>query len=449
MKPIPTDKLKSKPSALRNLLIRFVEFADAYPLRVLGLITVFGFLMSVIIIASSPPALESGSTDSWWVIAVNLINGRGYSLCIPRYFPFCGPTNQTTAAREPVPVLLFSVIALLSGESLWAATFIELAIFLAVLIAVFFLTREWANTRAALLAAFLWSFYPPAQSLIPQVSGDLLATLNVTVGLLFIMRARRTSRARDWLIGGVGLGLAIMSRSAVLAVAAIIIAGQVLDDLWLGRKNFTQVLKPFLILSGVVILIMAPWIVRNQISFGSPMIGSSLVGYNMFRQGHLLEEDDGLFRYVGGVEGVEAVQEFVLQQKNVLNGTENEAQMDLVYRTEAIKIILANPIKYMLISGYRFFSLWFNWGIMEGDGHRTSHLGYAIMVFQALFLILALIGIRGSLYRTWPLWAGVALISVAYMLVESQLRYLVSVMPLVLSLSAAGGQKLLQKYTLF
>lgn len=432
-----------------NFFRRIVKFADSYPYRMLGLIIIFGIILSVLIIAGDPPTMKSGSTDSWWTIALNLIHGQGYSLCIPRYFPFCSATNQTTAAREPVPVLLFSAVALVSGESLWAATFVEFVIYLGVLVAVFFLTREWASTRAALLAAFLWSFYLPAQDLLSQVSGDLFAALNVTVGMLFFMRARRTNRVRDWLISGIALGLAVMSRSAVLAVAAILIVGQVVDDVWINRKKHKQALKPFLILSGLLFLFMAPWFVRNQISFGRPIIGSSLVGYNMFRQGHLFEEENGLFRYVGGVEGIEAVDELVVRQKNSLIGTENEAQMDVIYRNEAIRFISANPVKYILFSGYHFFPLWFNWGIPEGDGYKTSYLGYALMLLQATLLVFAIVGIRGSLYPTWPLWGGIVIISLAYMMVESQLRYLVPVIPLVMSLSAAGWQKLFKTYPHF
>jgi len=327
---------------------------------------------------------------------------------------------------------------------LWAATVVELFIFLAVLIVVFFLTRELANTRAGLLAAFFWSFYPTALELIPQVSGDLLATFALTFGMLFILRARRTSSARDWLVGGIGLALAVMSRSAILAVAIVIVSGQVFDDLWVMRKSFRQAAKPFLILSVCVLLLMTPWLVRTQVSLGRPILGSSLTGYNMIRQSHLFEETGNYFRYVGGVEGMEAIQDFIEQHPGLM-GTENEAQMDSLYRTEAIRIILAHPGKYILLTGYHFLPLWFNWQIMEGDGHRTTHRGYAIMVLQAFLLISALIGIWGNLYRSWPLWASIAAITVAYMLVEAQLRYLLSVIPLVLSLSAVGMIKLLMK----
>ena len=48
-----------------------------------------------------------------WAIASNLINGKGYSACATDYFPFCNSTNQATAMREPIPVLLMALAILI------------------------------------------------------------------------------------------------------------------------------------------------------------------------------------------------------------------------------------------------------------------------------------------------------------------------------------------------
>src|SRR6266496_562978 len=243
-------------------LDRWLDFMDSYPLRVLALIFILAVTLSLVLnLESLPPALNAGENDTWWTIALNLIHGHGYSLCLTRYFPFCGPSNQATAAREPFPVLLFAGVALLSGESLWAATFVEWIMYLTILIVIYFLTRAWAGTRAALLAAFLWGIYIPAIELIPQVSGDLLATLLVSLGILFTMRARQTRGVRDWLLAGISLGLAAISRSGTLVVVAVVIGG-VLFESWRERFSLKQILSPVLIVSGLVVLLMSPWLIR-------------------------------------------------------------------------------------------------------------------------------------------------------------------------------------------
>lgn len=424
-----------------NLLDRWLTFVDSHPLRVLALILLLGIFLSVTVnMESLPPALNAGENDTWWSIALNLAHGQGYSLCLTRYFPFCGPSNQVTAAREPLPVLLFAGVARLSGGSLWVATVVEWIIYLAVLVVIYFLTREWASTRAALLAAFLWAVYIPALELIPQVSGDLLAALLVSLGILFTLRARRTRSVRDWLIAGTSLGLAVISRSGTLVVAAIVIGG-VLLEAWRDRLRLREVLTPVLILSSLVVLFMAPWLIRNEIVFGRPVLGSSLVGYNLYRHNYMLGTGN-YFRYVGGKEGLAAIDALVARRTDLL-GTENEAQMDSVYRGEALKIIRAHPAQYVLLSAYRFLPLWFNWGYYESYGVRTGREDHFIMVFQAILLILALIGLRQNVRRTWPLWGSTVAMSLIYMAVDSQLLYLMAVMPLVISLSAAGGSRLL------
>ena len=163
---------------VRRWLDRGLSFVDSYALYVLGGIIILAVIVSLVLNRNSlPPAPNAGENDTWWVIALNLAHGKGYSLCLERYFPFCGPSNQATATREPLPVLLFAGLALFSGESLWAAIAVEFFIYLSILIFIYLLTREWSNPRGGLLAALLWGLYIPAHQLISQVSGDLLAAL--------------------------------------------------------------------------------------------------------------------------------------------------------------------------------------------------------------------------------------------------------------------------------
>jgi hypothetical protein len=119
--------------------------------------------------------------------------------------------------------------------------------------------------------------------------------------------------------------------------------------------------------------------------------------------------------------------------------------MDRVYRAEGLKVIRAHPVQYALLSAYRFLPLWFNWGYFEAYGAHTSREDHFIMILQAVILTLALVGLRGNLRRTWPLWGSIAALTLIYMAVDAQLLYLIPVMPLVLSLSAAGGAGLLGK----
>jgi 4-amino-4-deoxy-L-arabinose transferase-like glycosyltransferase len=132
--------------------------------------------------------------------------------------------------REPVPVLLFALVAWIGNESLWIAGIIEALVYLMIILSVYYLTREWADPRSAVIASLLWAIYLPALELLPQVSGDLLAALCTTLGILFTLRARKTQQTRDWLITGIFLGLAVLSRSATLVIALLVIGGHMIES---------------------------------------------------------------------------------------------------------------------------------------------------------------------------------------------------------------------------
>jgi 4-amino-4-deoxy-L-arabinose transferase-like glycosyltransferase len=432
---------KGQPAEPRAFT-QFRDLIDNQPFQVIGMLLILGVLFSVIVMASHPPSLRSGETDSWWIIALNLKHGHGYSLCLRQYFPFCGRSNPVTAMREPVPVFLFAMAAWLGEESLWTAAVVEVIIYLAIILSIYFLTRAWADTRSAVIASFLWAIYLPALELIPQVSGDLFAALCVSLGILFTLRARKSQRTLDWLIAGICLGFAVLSRSATLVIAAVVVGGQIFDGLRL-RCQPKNILKPALLVSSLIVLSMMPWLMRNKVALGRPILGSSLTGYNLYRHNYMISENQYL-RYVGPEEGAQVIANLISQRSD-LHGNENEAQMDLIYRNEALQIIKSHPKEYLLVSAYRVLPLWFDWKIAEAYGHPTNRYGYTVMLLQVSLLILAVLGLRKNLSRTWPLWGSILAISAVYMAVDARLLYVMPVMPLVISSSAVGCTKLLTK----
>ena len=425
---------------------RIEDYISTHTYLFLTLIAVLTWLIGILVLRSTPPDLHNGETVSWWGITLNLVHGYGYSLCNQYYFPFCNASTPYTAMREPAPVLLFAGIAALFKESLMAAALTELILHIGIVIALFYLTREWAGPSTGLLAALAWALYPRAYILIPQVSGDLLAGLGVTVGIYFVMKARRTDRVRDWLLGGLALGIAVMSRSAMLMVALTVIAGCVIER----RKLRGQVwnwLRPSLLVAVMVGVMMAPWLIYTDMAFGRPLVGSSLVGYNIYRHNFSVDTNNYL-HYVSNGEGWAAIQA-LLARRTDLTGHENEAQMDVVYRQEGLRIIAANPLHYVLLPAYRFFMLWFDWQVSVGFGFLMGPTQYALAALQLVLLILAFVGLRNNLWRTWPLWVSLITVTLAYMAVDSRMLYSGPLMPLVLSLSAAGAVRVAVRFSRF
>jgi 4-amino-4-deoxy-L-arabinose transferase-like glycosyltransferase len=412
---------------------------DAHSIAVLVLIACLALALNITIIMNQPPTIQSGETAHWWPLIVNLIHGHGYAMCEPEYFPFCSPSNQLTASREPVPVFIFAVVALLTNQSFLAASILEIGLYLAILLITFFLTRALSNTRAALVAALMWAVFIPGLELVPQVSGDLLACLFLTLSMFFLMCARKTDRWWDWLLAGIGLGMGILSRSAMIFILPVLVFGLLWEGWAIARKQWSGFVKRIWVSVGMVLIVsamMLPWLVRNTMVFGNPVLGTTLSGYNLYRHNYMLGSDDYL-RYIAGEEAHQAILAFIGRHPE-LRGTENETQMNNLYTREALKVIAARPLRYAELVIYRFLPLWFDWQIDEAYGANTPHLDYYEMAVQAFLLVTAMIAVWKTWRRSWPLWATIVIYCLAYMAVVGQLRYLVGVTPIVMGLSATG-----------
>jgi len=429
--------MKTKAVTLR-VLAGLDARIDLHPLQVLGLILLLALILNVAALWIYPPSLDLGDAQQWWEIALNVSHGQGYVGCISGYFPLCGPANHVTAAREPAPVLLFALVASLTHQSVLAASLAQLVINLAILLGVFCLMREIADTRVALLAALMWAFCLVAIEAVVEIGGDLLATLGATWGLFFFVRGRRTDQARDWLASGVCIGLGVLSRSAVLLIAAALVLGWILwqhPPLHPMRSLVARLRAPVLFVIAVGLTLL-PWEARNYAAFGRPVLVTTLTGYNLFRYNYILPTDNYL-RFVGPSEAGIAIKALVARRTD-LRGTENEAQMDAIFRDEAVRIIAANWLHYAVLSAYRFFMLWFDWKVAVSYGLATNARNYLVMAQQFLLLIVAGVGLRGKWRSTWPLLVSIIALTLGHMAVVGKVRYVLPVMPLIVSLGALG-----------
>jgi hypothetical protein len=434
-RPATTDLGPWSGSAYRWLL----AWADTQgPRSALLLIISVVIVMGMAHLWLSPPDFEFNWENRWWQIAVNVARGDGYIACKPIYFPFCGPGNDITAMREPLPVLLFALIALVTRESLIVAAAAGVVLNAAIVVAVFFLTRELANTRAGLVAALLWACYlPPILVFYVQPAGDLLATLATTWGVFHFLRARRTGRRFDWIAAGIWLGLGILSRSSVLIIAVVLSIIQIVQprpSSATSHRSVIRGLRPAFWFVLAWALIASPWYIRNYVAFGRPIIGSTLSGYYLYRQNHTLPTDNYL-RFVTGGEFVPVLRGMIARRPD-LRGTENEAEMDQVYRREALHIIRAKPLRYLALSAYRSLVLWFNWGVRAAYRQQNTAGDVLIMIQHALLLVGAALGFRRLWRRAWPLAAVVVSFSLTYMAVMAHVTYILPVVPLLVAVTA-------------
>ncbi len=370
-----------------------------------------------------------GGTDNWWPMVLNVAEGRGFTSCQKQYFPFCETADQTTASREPLPILLFAAVVMLFGKSVGFALFMELLLFIATLLGIYFLARRLLNEQVALLATLGLTLYIPIYRLIPQVSGDMLATLFVTWAIYFIVKGLHTDTWLNWVAAGVYLGAGALSRSVVLYLAIVLVLALIPWRALRERPRLALVRRAALVICATA-LILTPWVVRNYFTFGHPVIGTTLSGYNVYRHNAVVVDKDFL-RYSSPTDAELAVDQLLANHPE-LRGNENEYEMDQVYSQEAQKLIRSHPDRYVMLSFYRLLPLWFDIGIDEAYGQTSGILEKAIIVQQLLLLTVGLLGFWLIGRTSWVLWLPMATVTAMHMGVAARLRFVSIIMPLLM-----------------
>ncbi len=333
--------------------------------------------------------------------------------------------------REPMGVLVMAATMLISPSQV--SGLIVLGLFYLGTLGMIYAVLKINDRRLALLGAFLWVISVPVIQELNDDTGDLACAFFFSVGLFFFQKGRREHAAQYWILSGIFLGLASLSRSVLLGVAIGLGIGLLVEGLKRISQSWRAKLGPALILISSFSLIIAPWIIRNDIVFGTPVIGSTLTGYNLFRMNFIIANDHFVPHYVGPEEADSALMNLV--KHSDLSGRENEAQMQAFYMNTGFEIVHQHLVRYLYLSLYRFLPLWFNIGVEEAYGGGFHWKNYVALFQQIVLLLGVLLGIRWNLKDKWPFLVSLVLGCAAYMALAAQLRYLVDIMPAIIILA--------------
>jgi len=292
-----------------------------------------------------------------------------------------------------------------------------------------------------LISSSIWALYLPTLRVEAHLNGDLLAGVFVTFGLLIFTRAVRFGKIRDWIGFGLLFGMAVLSRSSTLLVALTLL-GVCGVSLWFFKKRLMLGgFKELSVASIVLVLTISPWVIRNQIVFHQPIFGTTLVGYNLYRH-NVIVASEVFPHYVGSDEATREITALV-ERVPELRTPIDEADVDRIFRREALKLIRAHFGEYIELSLYRFIPLWFNIGVLDQYGKGMLFLDYLVVVQQAVLLLAFLFALWKGGWLLRLLASGVPVFIMSYMAVDSQLRYMVPLMPLVVVISVLGLDQIL------
>ena len=422
------------------------------------------------------PGSLSDDPDGYRRLAENLVEHH----CL-------GNGEDATAYRPPLyPALLAACLTLDPGGHL-AIGALHLASGLVTVWLVWYLGILWGLGRYALVAALLVAVDPVLLAQSASVMTETVATLLTCASLVCLTRAgRHPSTGRVALAGGC-LGLTILCRPTFLvwtvAVACTLpwmvgakrrrktgataglpssegefsrknTAGQASSGTSLSSATSLERIKVFAVFVISVGVLLAPWIVRNQVHFSRPVIGTTHGGYTL-----LLGNNPSFYDYLGrgawgNVWDATGFNRQWVDRMHEADHQADEVSRDRLAYSDALRTIRDQPRIFLYACLVRVGRLWSPLPHQitpdETMARRTAR--YAVGLWYLVELSLVSLGLvfvlkgfpnRGSQPATW-LWALLLVVSftAVHAVYWSNIRMRAPLMPVAALLVAAAIMRL-------
>lgn len=370
-------------------------------------------------------------------IAANLERGEGFTLGR-------GATQPASNYSPGLPLLAGGAYALSGGvHERLARLVLALIGSLSVLFA-YLIARRLSGPVAGLIGATAVAIYPALLEYQGMLMSEPLAATLLAGAVLAILRANdRRSRA-TWLLPGALLGALALTRPEYLAISlpiAVVVFARG------GRYDWRECLLQALVMLAGLIVVLAPWTIRNAVALDHFVPVSTGGGQVLFAGTYLpsggdpekvgaevLERHPGLRRQLPPEARLEQILSALAAQR--FPGLESDAALARMGRERLWNDLSERPLAYAGFVAAKIGRIW-------------SHGPRDVMrepLWEALHWALVALGLLGLTALAWQrrweaLLLGVILVAVTAtgaLLVASPRRVLVAI-PLVGTLAGVGA----------
>ncbi len=313
---------------------------------------------------------------SYDALARGLLDGRGYSF--PRnWYPFT-PANTPTAHWSFIYPLYLAGVYAITGYHPLVARILQgilggaLITFLVYLIGRRVVKEDTGLVAAGLAAVYGYFIYYNV-ALMTETFFIILVLLTLYLGLEL---KEQPSPAR-WVLLGLTLGVAGLLRQTLLLFVPFLLA-------WLFWELKEKGIRWWHITTPIVIIILmiAPWTLRNYLVFHQFLLLNSNAGYAFYASNH---------PHLGTQWSNEDI---VVPVPEELSG-QNEAQLDHTLMQRGLQFVFADPKRYLWLTldkTLEYFKFW-----PSSDSSLISNLNRVLSF--GLYLPLMLLGIYLSFSR--------------------------------------------------
>jgi hypothetical protein len=223
--------------------------------------------------APRAPVFLTKDSFEYFQPAFNLVNGLGFDLAL---------------RRPPIYPLFAAGVIKLLGQDLAALAFVQHLLGVVTVGLAYWLGRLTFGRASGMLAGLLVALDSVLVLHEHYVLSEPVFTLLLVAACLAFVVALQRDRARWYLLAGLGLGLAALTRpvaqSVLLAVPLALL---------FQRGSLRTAWRPSLLVLGAAALVLVPWMVRNKLAYGS----FSTSGSGRFLSARVVKHDSGYVFY--------------------------------------------------------------------------------------------------------------------------------------------------------
>ena len=313
---------------------------------------------------------------SYDALARSLLAGRGYSFT-DNWYPFT-PANTPTAHWSFLYPLYLAGVYAVTGYHPLVARLLQGAVGGALMcFLIYKIGRRVVNEETGLVGAGLASVYGYFVYYNVALMTETFFIVLVLFSLYLSLEVKEQPTLARWALLGLTLGVAGLLRQTVLLLVPFLL----LWLLWELKKDgirWDSIVAPV----GIIILMIAPWTIRNYLVFHQFLLLNSNAGYAFFASNNPNLGTD----WRNDIVVVPIPEELAGQ---------NEAELDRALTRKGIQFILADPQRYLRLTldkTLEYFKFW-----PSSESGRMSNL---VRVFSfGLYLPFMVLGLCLSLAR--------------------------------------------------
>ena len=349
-----------------------------------------------------------------------------------------GPTAWMMPGYPFLLALIFKVFGTYSVSSAFVALLLDCIASVLTIIPIFFMTNRLFDRKAALVAAAIFCFYPPSLwHATGRIWDTSLFTMMSLFLLNFLMTIEKIWTLKTALLAGFFFGIVAIFKAIILGLYPFVFV-QILLQKSLALKARLQQIG---LLTFMILLILSPWIWRNYLVFGRPLLRSNFglelkLGNNSGAEAYMQTHGRGKIEMYHPIIKKDELEKY----RNI-----GELAYTASAGNEALAFIRTYTYDFVQLTLQRILYFWVrDLDLSEGlDGHfgirsKKSAFTTVIYILPLPFMLLGIvIALRGQ-RPAGVLISYLILFPMVYYITHVRQRYRFPVEPVML-IFAAGG----------